>query len=36
MQSYTEAPSISATRAAERMQIMADFKAANAPLAGKI
>jgi hypothetical protein len=32
MQSYTQAPSISATRAAERMQILSDFKAANAPL----
>jgi hypothetical protein len=35
MQSYTEAPSISATRAAERMQIMSEFKAANAPLLEK-
>jgi hypothetical protein len=32
MQSYTQAPSISATRAAERMQILSDFKAANAAL----
>jgi hypothetical protein len=32
MQSYTAAPSISATRGAERMQIMSEFKAANAPL----
>ena len=32
MQSYTQAPSISATRAAERMQIMTEFKALNAPL----
>jgi hypothetical protein len=31
MQSYTQSPSISATRAAERMQILADFKTANAP-----
>jgi hypothetical protein len=35
MQSYTQAPSISATRAAERMQILSDFKAANAPLLEK-
>jgi hypothetical protein len=35
MQSYTEAPSISATRAAERMQIMSEFKAINAPLVEK-
>jgi hypothetical protein len=35
MQSYTQAPSISATRAAERMQIMTEFKAANAPLLDK-
>jgi hypothetical protein len=35
MQSYTQAPSISATRAAERMQILSDFKAANAPLLDK-
>jgi len=35
MQSYTQAPSISATRAAERMQIMTEFKAANAPLLEK-
>src|SRR5580658_6606572 len=32
MQSYAQAPSISATRAAERMQIMTEFKAANTPL----
>jgi hypothetical protein len=32
MQSYTEAPSIVVTRAAERMQIMSEFKAANTPL----
>jgi hypothetical protein len=32
MQSYTQAPSISATRAAERMQILSEFKAANATL----
>jgi hypothetical protein len=31
MQSYTQSPSISATRAAERMQILAEFKTANAP-----
>jgi hypothetical protein len=35
MQFYTQAPSISATRAAERMQIMTDFKAVNAPLIEK-
>jgi hypothetical protein len=35
MQSYTQAPSISATRAAERMQILSDFKAANEPLLEK-
>jgi len=35
MQSYTQAPSISATRAAERMQIMSDFKTANAPFLDK-
>jgi hypothetical protein len=35
MQSYTQAPSISATRGAERMQIMSDFKALNAPLLEK-
>jgi hypothetical protein len=35
MKSYTEAPSIAATRAAERMKIMSDFKAANAPLLEK-
>ena len=31
MISYTQAPAISATRAAERMQILSDFKTANAP-----
>jgi hypothetical protein len=35
MQFYTQTPSISATRAAERLQIMAEFKAANAPLVEK-
>jgi hypothetical protein len=35
MQSYTQAPSMSATRAAERMQIMSEFKAANEPLVEK-
>ncbi len=35
MQSYTTAPSISATRAAERMQILSDFKTANAPYLDK-
>ncbi len=32
MQAHTEAPGISATRGAERMQIMSEFKAANQPL----
>jgi hypothetical protein len=32
MQSYAGAPSIAATRAAERMQIMSEYKAANEPL----
>ena len=32
MQSYAGVPSIAATRAEERMKIMADFKAANTPL----
>ena len=32
MQEHTEAPGISATRSAERMQIMSEFKAANQPL----
>ncbi len=35
MQSYTQAPSIPAVRAAERMRILSDFKAANAPLLEK-
>jgi hypothetical protein len=35
MQSYTQAPSISATRAEERLKIMSDFKAANDPLLEK-
>jgi hypothetical protein len=35
MHSYTEAPSPFAARSAERMQIMAEFKAANAPLLEK-
>jgi hypothetical protein len=35
MQFYSRPPSISATRGAERMQIMSDFKAANAPLVEK-
>jgi len=35
MQSYAEAPSIPAVRAAERMQIMSEFKAANDPLLEK-
>jgi hypothetical protein len=35
MQSYNLAPSLSATRAAERMKILSDFKAANAPLVEK-
>ena len=32
MRSYTEAPTPFAARSAERIQIMAEFKAANAPL----
>lgn len=35
MQSYTHEPSISATRAAERMKIQSDFQAANAALIDK-
>jgi hypothetical protein len=35
MQHYTQVPSISAARGAERMQIMAEFKAANSPLVEK-
>jgi hypothetical protein len=35
MHSYTAAPSPFAARSAERMQIMADFMAANAPLLEK-
>jgi hypothetical protein len=35
MQSYTEAPSIPATRAAEREKILTDYKAANEPLVKK-
>jgi hypothetical protein len=35
MRSYTEAPSPFAARSAERMQIMAEFKTANAPLLEK-
>lgn len=35
MRSYTKAPSLTESRSAERMQIMADFKAANAPLLEK-
>jgi hypothetical protein len=35
MLSYTQAPSVAATRAAERMQILSDFKAANNPLLEK-
>ena len=35
MQSYTKAPSLTANRAAERLQILAEFKAANAPLLEK-
>jgi hypothetical protein len=35
MQLYTQAPSISATRAEERLKIMSDFKAANEPLVEK-
>jgi hypothetical protein len=35
MRHYTETPSLSADRAAERMKILADFKAVNAPLLEK-
>ncbi len=35
MQTYTQAPSIAATRAVERMQILSDFKGANDPLLEK-
>jgi hypothetical protein len=35
MRSYTQAPSPFAARSLERMQIMAEFKAANAPLIEK-
>jgi len=35
MQTYAQAPSIAATRAAERMQILSDFKGANDPLLEK-
>jgi hypothetical protein len=35
MRSYTEAPSTFATRSAERMQILTEFKAANGPLLEK-
>jgi hypothetical protein len=35
MRSYTQAPSPFAARSAERMQIMSDFKALNAPLVEK-
>jgi hypothetical protein len=35
MQSYTAAPSITAARVAERLQIKSDFNAANAPLLEK-
>jgi hypothetical protein len=35
MQSYTKTPSLSASRAEERMKILADFKTANAPLLEK-
>jgi hypothetical protein len=35
MRHYTAAPSLSADRAAERMKILADFKAVNAPLLEK-
>ncbi len=35
MRSYTQAPSVDAARSAERMQILADFKAANTPLLEK-
>jgi hypothetical protein len=35
MQFYAQPPSIAATRASERMQILADFKTANDPLLEK-
>jgi hypothetical protein len=35
MRNYTAMPSIAADRGAERMKILADFKAANAPLLEK-
>jgi hypothetical protein len=35
MQSYTKVPSLTESRAAERRQILIDFKAANAPLLEK-
>jgi hypothetical protein len=35
MRSYTQAPSVAENRAAERRQILTDFKAANAPLLDK-
>jgi hypothetical protein len=35
MRTYTEAPAPFAARSAERMQILADFKAANGPLLEK-
>jgi hypothetical protein len=35
MRHYTATPSLSADRAAERMKILADFKAVNAPLLEK-
>jgi hypothetical protein len=35
MRNYTATPSLSEDRAAERMKILADFKAANAPLLEK-
>ncbi len=35
MRHYTSTPSLSADRAAERMRILADFKAVNAPLLEK-
>jgi hypothetical protein len=35
MRSYTETPSPFATRSEERMKILSDFKAANAPLVEK-
>jgi hypothetical protein len=35
MRSYTRAPSLTESRATERLQILADFKAANGPLLDK-